>query len=185
MGAEVDIEAELTALAARQYGVVARRQLLRMGLGEKAIAYRVRRGRLIVLHRGVYALGHRVLRAEGHWLAAVLACGDRAVLSGVSAAAAWGPRPAPARPLDVAGRAAPGRRPQAGVRLHRRAGLRDDETAVHRAIPITTGPDGAGPRGDREPTGDRTSPRPGRGPGADRDRGTRRGPRASPRPPGH
>src|SRR4051794_41786641 len=98
MGAEVDIEAELTALAARQYGVVARRQLLRMGLGEKAIAYRVRRGRLIVLHRGVYALGHRVLRAEGHWLAAVVAGGGRAVLGGGAAPPGGGPRPARTRP---------------------------------------------------------------------------------------
>jgi len=37
--------------------------------------------RLVPLHRGVYAVGHRRLRREGFWLAAVLAAGRGAVLS--------------------------------------------------------------------------------------------------------
>ena len=61
------------------------------------------------VHRGVYAVGHRALRPEGHRLAAVLACGPGAVLSHRSAAAHWGllehrpdsastsPRPRPPR----------------------------------------------------------------------------------------
>jgi predicted transcriptional regulator of viral defense system len=47
-------------------------------------------GRLRRLHRGVYAVGHRVLGREGRRLAAVLACGEGAVLSHRSAAAHWG-----------------------------------------------------------------------------------------------
>lgn len=50
----------------------------------------MRRGALHVLHRGVYALGHRALREEGRWLAAVLACGPGAALSHESAARLWG-----------------------------------------------------------------------------------------------
>ncbi len=42
---------------------------------------RVVRRQLVPVHRGVYAVGHPHLRREGHWLAAVLAIGDRAVLS--------------------------------------------------------------------------------------------------------
>lgn len=48
---------------------------------------RVARGRLVLLHRGVYAVGHAHLRREGHWLAAVLASGAQAALSHRDAAA--------------------------------------------------------------------------------------------------
>jgi hypothetical protein len=42
------------------------------------------------VYRGVCAVGGAVLRAEGHRLAAVLACGPGAVLSHRSAASQWG-----------------------------------------------------------------------------------------------
>jgi very-short-patch-repair endonuclease len=77
----------LAALAERQYGVVARRQLVAIGIRDKMVLDRVRSGRLVRLHRGVYAVGHRQLRREGHWLAAVLAAGPSAVLSHRDAAA--------------------------------------------------------------------------------------------------
>jgi hypothetical protein len=80
-------------LTARQHGVVARRQLLRLGLGEDAIDHRLSNGRLLRLERGVYAVGHAELRREGRLIAAVLAAGDDAVLSHRSAAALWGLRP--------------------------------------------------------------------------------------------
>lgn len=54
---------------------------------------RVASGHLVRLHRGVYAVGHRHLRREGHWLAAVLAVGPGAVLSHRDAAALHGLRP--------------------------------------------------------------------------------------------
>ncbi len=41
----------------------------------------------MTLHRGVYAVGHRRLRREGFWLAAVLAAGPGALLSHREAAA--------------------------------------------------------------------------------------------------
>ena len=41
----------------------------------------------------VYALGQRVLTQHGRWMAAVLACGEGALLSHRSAAALWGLRP--------------------------------------------------------------------------------------------
>ena len=79
--------AQIAGLADGQYGVVARRQLLALGVGNCAIGRRVAAGLLIPLHRGVYAVGHRRLRSEGRWLAAVLAAGPGAVLSHRDAAA--------------------------------------------------------------------------------------------------
>lgn len=87
------IELEIQALAGRQHGVVARRQLLRPGLGAAAIHHRLTNGRLVPLQRGVYALGHVELRREGHTLGVVLRYGDAAAVSHRSATAVWGIRP--------------------------------------------------------------------------------------------
>src|SRR3954452_3288805 len=85
-------EAAIAALAARQHGVVSRGQLAALGFGAGAIKHRLALGRLHPLYRGVYAVGHRSLRREAWWLAAVLAAGPDAVLSHRSAAALWGMR---------------------------------------------------------------------------------------------
>ena len=67
--------------------VVSRPQLdRRLAWDEGAIAWRVREGRLHRVHRGVYAVGHPVLPRYGRLMAAVLACGQGAVLSHRSAA---------------------------------------------------------------------------------------------------
>jgi len=70
--------------------VVARTQLAAAGLSIRTVDRLLEFGRLVALHRGVYAVGHAQLRPDGHQLAAVLACGDGALLSHRSAAAAWG-----------------------------------------------------------------------------------------------
>jgi very-short-patch-repair endonuclease len=93
MGGLDAIESDIHALAARQHGVVARRQLLHLGLGADAIVHRRGSGRLVTVQRGVYALGHAELRREGTMLAVVLAAGARAVASHRSAAALWAIRP--------------------------------------------------------------------------------------------
>jgi hypothetical protein len=80
-------------LAERQHGVVARRQLLALGLSAKAIKHRVAKGRLHPVWRGIYAVGRPRLTAHGRWMAAVLACGPEAALSHGTAAALWGMRP--------------------------------------------------------------------------------------------
>ena len=71
----------MLALAARQHGVVARAQLLELGMTRDAIAHRLDRGRLHPIQRGVYALGRPQLTRHGALIAAVLACGPDAVLS--------------------------------------------------------------------------------------------------------
>lgn len=80
---------QVATVAARQHGVVTREQLEEGGLGSKAITIRVRKGQLHRLHRGVYAVGHRAPSHHRRWMAAVLACGEGAVLSHGSAAALW------------------------------------------------------------------------------------------------
>lgn len=77
-------------LAARQHGVVARRQLSALGLSNRAIEHRIARGRLHRVRRGVYAVGRPQLTQRGRWMAAVLGCGSATLLSHGSAAALWG-----------------------------------------------------------------------------------------------
>src|SRR4051812_27919053 len=84
------VDHAIAALAARQYGIVTRRQLGDLGLSRDDIDYRVAVGRLRVIQRSVYAVGHDRLMPEGRWLAAVFAGGEEAVLSHRSAARLWG-----------------------------------------------------------------------------------------------
>lgn len=69
--------------------MVARRQLLALGFNAREIEHRVARGRLHPVIRGVYAVGWPRLTRKRRWMAAVLACGEGAVLSHRSAAALW------------------------------------------------------------------------------------------------
>lgn len=125
------------ALAEAQHGVVARRQLLSMGVD----AERVRRwregGRLVDLRRGVYALGHGRLTQEGRWMGAVLACGPEAVLSHRSAAALWELRPPGGSAIDVTVPAG-GTRRAADVRTHRTQVALPGFATIHRGIPVAT-----------------------------------------------
>ncbi|MEO8093283.1 MAG: DUF559 domain-containing protein [bacterium] len=84
------MDVAVRALARRQFWVVARRQLLGVGLGVDAIDHRLVSGRLHRLHRGVYAYGRADVSARGRWLAGVLACGEGALLSHQSAGALYG-----------------------------------------------------------------------------------------------
>jgi very-short-patch-repair endonuclease len=98
------------------------------------IRARLAAGRLHVLHRGVYAVGHTRVCQEGRWLAAVLACGDGAVLSHRSAAALWGIRPYSGT-IEVTARHAHRR---GRLLVARRSPLEPSECTRHRVIPCTT-----------------------------------------------
>ena len=133
------------ALVRRQHGVVARWQLLELGASRSWIEHRIAKGRLHPIHRGVYAVGRPELTREGHFMAAVLACGPGATLSHASAAQLWRilalPRqwhgPAPPTPIHVSLHTAAVRR-AAGIQVHRRRSLTAADLTTHSGIPTTT-----------------------------------------------
>lgn len=61
--------------------MVARRQLLALGLGRGKVGRKLQRGELHEVYRGVYVVGYRRISRKGRWMAAVLACGPHAALS--------------------------------------------------------------------------------------------------------
>lgn len=124
-------------LAARQHGVVARFQLLEMGLRRRQIGHRMELGRLHRIRQGVYAVGHRRLTPSARFMAAVLAGGSDAVLSHLSAAAHYGIRQDNRPTIDVTVPRALHKRP--GITWHR-SSLPKDETTSEDGIPITTVP---------------------------------------------
>lgn len=130
----------IAALATRQHGVITVRQLLALGLSRAAIQRRVAAGRLIRLYRGVYAVGHRALTADARRLAAVLACGEGAVLSGLSAGALHGLLVDSSASWNVTAPRRGGRAQPTGVRLHRTRQLTVGDVTTVRRIPVTTVP---------------------------------------------
>ena len=72
-------------MATRAHGVVTRGQLLEAGISSKQIAHRLGTGLLHQQHRGVYRVGHRAPSTEARYIAAVLACGNQALLAGRAA----------------------------------------------------------------------------------------------------
>ncbi len=125
----------IAALATRQHGVIARLQLLRLGISGHAIDRRVARGQLIVIHRGIYAVGHSALTRAGRWTAAVLAAGEGATLSHQSAGAglriiSWD---------GITHVTAPGtRRRRPGIDIHQSRGLTSADVCIVDGIPTTT-----------------------------------------------
>jgi predicted transcriptional regulator of viral defense system len=125
----------LASLAEKQHGVVERRQLVAIGLGRGAIDARLRRGVLHQIHRGVYAVGHRLVGIDGRRVAAVLAAGHDAVLSHRSAARTWRLLAGTGGAIEVT--RTRGWRAPASVVVHQLP-LLDDETVVISGIPVTS-----------------------------------------------
>jgi len=120
MGQKSDTpDAEVAKIAARQHGAITRRQLQDAGLGARAIRNRVARGQLHSVHRGIYAVGHCAPSHRARFMAAVLACGEGAVLSHTSAAVLWELLKPIEGPVHVSVPTTSGRRSRPGIRLHR------------------------------------------------------------------
>lgn len=137
MEAQNDVRRVVAGLAEQQYGVVARKQLLAAGMTRNAVRKWIQRGTLVRLHRGVYALGHRRLQRHGHWMAAVLAAGDGAVLSHRDAAALHSlrrPHDGIATDVTTTGRA--GKTPVLAV--HQAVALAGEDRTVVDGIPVTS-----------------------------------------------
>lgn len=128
------LDHEVALLAQRQHGVVGRKQLLALGAGRRAIVGRLQRGQLHELHRGVYVVGVRRISRRGRWMAAVLACGEGAVLSHRSAGRLWRLLPTGAESVDVTCPSAQIARK--GIVGHRSV-IAEDERLVVDGIPVT------------------------------------------------
>jgi hypothetical protein len=127
--------AAIRALAERQHGVIAHRQLLDLGLGKGLGLRRREAGLLIPIHRGVFALGHQRLSREGRWMAAVLACGPGTVLSHFSAGHLWD-LCGSFGPVEVLRRS--GGAAHEGVRLHQTRRLEPYEVTAEKGIPVVS-----------------------------------------------
>lgn len=111
-----------------------RAQLLALGVSRHAIDHQVAAGEWIVRYPGVYAIGHQSPGPIPRAAAAVLACGEGAVLSHDSAAALWGLCRWPARQEVIA----PHQRRHKGIVSHRSTTLTDPDVTAHHGIPVTT-----------------------------------------------
>jgi hypothetical protein len=128
-------ERKLARMASHAHGVVTRAQLLRAGISAEQIRQRLRRGALLPVYRGVYRVGHRAPSVEANYMAAVLACGEGSLLSGMAAAHVWGlVRGGPPVPEVLAS----GPRRLAGVRISRARRVDPRDATSWRGIPITT-----------------------------------------------
>ena len=133
-------DTRILEIAARQHGVVSRRQLREAGLSRGAIEHRLRTGTLRPVHRGVYRTGPTTPKHQAE-AAALLACGDDAVLTHRTAAGILRiiPAPRPGEPIDVSGPRTL-RGPQSGVRIHRVGRLPSDEVERRHGLAIAAAP---------------------------------------------
>jgi very-short-patch-repair endonuclease len=128
----------IALIAANQHARVSRKQLLAAGILPAAVQRRVAGGRLIGVHRGVYALPHTAdvpLAAEA---GALLGCGAGSALSHHTASTLWRLRPGLARPVHVTIPALRGGPSLAGVEIHRSKTLARADVRLHDDLPITS-----------------------------------------------
>ena len=130
-----EVDKAIAALARKQHGYVTRGQLLAVGLGPEAIKYRIGIGRLIPVYAGVYAVGHLPVAPEARAHAAVLACGDGAVLSHGSAASLWKYAKHWTMPHEVI---AASRRRRPGIKVHRATPLTRRDVTRQLGVPVTS-----------------------------------------------
>lgn len=118
-----------------QHHVITLAQLEALGLSPRAVRHRAAAGRLRRLHRGVYSIGRPSV--EGRWMAAVLACGQDAVLSHRSAAALWDLQDIDHRPIHVTTPTRAGRE-RPGITAHRGDALDPADVTRRSGIPCTS-----------------------------------------------
>src|SRR5438552_672305 len=132
------LELQIAQIAGRQDNLITWDQLVRIGIGRRAVARRVENGRWQRIHKAVYLIGPAPPTLSAKARAAAFTCGDGAAVSHRTAAVIWKLVPAPPEPelhITVPGRN-PGVKP--GIRIHRVAELASQDLAMRDAIPLTT-----------------------------------------------
>lgn len=133
-GLRVGIDAAIAEIASRQNGRVSRAQLVAAGVTDKAILHRVSTGQLIRLRRGLFAVGGHNGGITARLRAALLAIGDDASVSHLSAAGRYRVRGDPVVVDVTCPRWLPKRD---GIRLHHRE-LDPDEIRTVDGLPLTS-----------------------------------------------
>jgi Transcriptional regulator, AbiEi antitoxin len=127
----------IAEIASTSHGVVTRKTLLGKGVTPEEIRARVRRGSLSQEYPGVYRVGHRAHSVEARYIAAVLACGDGALLIARPAAHLWrlikGSAPRPEVIALV-------KRRVQGIATHRVRRIEPEDATRCRGVPVTTVP---------------------------------------------
>jgi very-short-patch-repair endonuclease len=130
------VEEMIARLASRSHGVVTRAELFAIGVTNREIARRLENGSLIRVHRAVFRVGHEAPSLWASYLAAVRACGDRALLSGCAAAYLLGVTKGRISPPPEV--TAPTERRVRGVRTRRSRNLVPEDGMTWQGIPVTT-----------------------------------------------
>jgi hypothetical protein len=130
-----DVDLQVAAIAAMQEGLVTRADLLALSLTGSAIGARVAAGRLHIVFRGVYSVGHPPLTERARLRSALLAVGPRAALSHRTAAAH---RELGERTDDIIDVVVFGTPPRSrpGICVHRTQ--RPFEVTYHDVLPVTS-----------------------------------------------
>src|SRR3954447_18378086 len=121
-------------MASRQHGTVSRGQLL-AAVSARGIERRLRDGRLHLLYRGVYLVGHEAEPQYARQMGAVLACGAGALLSHRSAIELWELLQPAGHDLHVT--VTRNRRSRKGIVLHRSQPLDPRDYGTIENVPVT------------------------------------------------
>ncbi|HET9105213.1 MAG TPA: type IV toxin-antitoxin system AbiEi family antitoxin domain-containing protein [Solirubrobacteraceae bacterium] len=123
------------ALAQRQHGCVTWAQLIALGLPASTLAGWITRGRLFVVHTGVYAVGRPLATPLEYAAAAVLACGRLAALSHHSGLALLGLSRRWPHTMQVT---VSTQRRRPGIVVHRSRSLADRDVCTHLGVRVTS-----------------------------------------------
>lgn len=128
-------DSAIARVADTHHGNISHAELLALGLSKRQIAYRVKIGRLHPVYRGVYSVGRSPKTALEWAAAAVLACGEGAALSHISALALWDLAEWRWSAIHVT---VPGDRRPSGIKVHRAPGLTGRDVRTHQGIRMTS-----------------------------------------------
>jgi very-short-patch-repair endonuclease len=129
------MERRVVRLAGEQEGVMSRRQLHKLGADDDWVKRRAQMGWLVPVFRGVWGIGHPPRTRRGWYVAALLAGGERAVLSHKTAASIHRMAESSGQLHLTVPRTAHGIE---GIRIHRPRTLRPDDVVVVDGLRVTS-----------------------------------------------
>ncbi|MEY2591930.1 MAG: hypothetical protein QOJ67_3914 [Acidimicrobiaceae bacterium] len=133
-----DLDVQIGALAQRQHGRFTLEDVRAIGGDIDDVKLRVRSGRWVAEHRGVYRVGGVPLTWEGRALAGCLTAGGEAMLSHLTAACLWFPAAfGPTGMVDVLVPRHLRPRRRSGIRYHESKVFELASPTVRRGVPVT------------------------------------------------